>query len=243
MEADPITSIKKPKETNPYKLNIPITIPKSKICSFQSMFSYIKKKLQIKNSRKFHIDSILKKCKGKFFKTINDCFQKCIKIEIKRLPQSFITNITISYNKYFMDKKLIEVYKHFNIINGEIENYFEKNYITKEKEELFKYLCKSTVSELYNLYLESRIHQREIDFVTVQEGKRFAYLYQFISDNFTTYYKNNKPNKKRKRSNLFHENENKFIIEKKNTRDIIKKNNIDKKEQKTNEIFKISNKK
>ena len=240
MEEKHKNSAKKAKEASIYTINIPLSIPKTKIYSFQSIFSYIKKKLQIKNSRKFHIDSILKKCKGKFFKTINDCFQKCINLEIKRLPQAFITNITISYNKFFMDKTLIEVYKYFNIINDDMINSFEKNYINKEKEELFKCLCKSTINDLYNSYLESRVHQREINFVSVQEGKRFAYLYQFISDNFISYYKNNKPNKKRNIIKASKEKGNKFIIEKKNKDNILKNIIIDEREQKSNEIFTIS---
>ena len=240
MEAKQKNSAKKTKEAIIYTINIPIEIPKTKISSFQSIFSYMKKKLQIKNSRKFHIDSILKKCKGRFFKAINDCFQKCINFEIKRLPQAFITNITISYNKFFMDKTLIEVYKYFNIINDDMVNNFENNYINEEKEELFKYLCKSTINDLYNSYLESKIHQREIHFVSVQEGKRFAYLYQFISDNFISYYKNNKPNKKKNVIKESKEKGNKFIIEKTDKDNLLKNNTIDEKEQKSNEIFIIS---
>ena len=78
-----------------YKMNFNFIIPKEYCSRFQSIFSYIKKKNQIKFSRKSQIDSLLKKCKGKFFKTIHEVMNKSLNIVVKRLPQFFITNITI----------------------------------------------------------------------------------------------------------------------------------------------------
>ena len=52
-----------------YKMNFNFIIPKQYCSKFQSIFFYIKKKYQINFSRKSKIDSLLKKCKGKFFKT------------------------------------------------------------------------------------------------------------------------------------------------------------------------------
>ena len=46
-------------------------INQNNIFSFQKYFSILRKKLQIKLSRKNNIDSLLKKVKGKFFKSIN----------------------------------------------------------------------------------------------------------------------------------------------------------------------------
>jgi len=36
--------------------------------SFQGQFTFLRKSLKIKYTRSIHIDSILKKCKGKFLK-------------------------------------------------------------------------------------------------------------------------------------------------------------------------------
>lgn len=190
------------KEQGQYIINIPLQIPDSQRTSFQHTFSYIKKKLQIKNARKSYIDSILKKCKVKFLNAVCDCFQKCINIEIKKLPRKFKTNITISYNKFFINKKLFDIYKYFNLINEDYENFIDQNYIIKDRKDLFKKLCTSTIYELYSMYLESSKYKKEINFLRVQEGEKFTCLYKFASDNFIQYYKNNKPNKKRKKNNL-----------------------------------------
>ena len=65
-------------EEEKYKLNFDFTIPKECTSTFQSIFSYIKKKYQIKFCRKSQIDSLLKKCKGKFFKTIHEIMNKML---------------------------------------------------------------------------------------------------------------------------------------------------------------------
>ena len=82
-----------------YILDFNFSIPKDLKNNFQGIFSYIKKKYQIKFSRKSHIDSLLKKCKGKFFKTIHEIMNLSLNIIVKRLPQKFITNITIENNQ------------------------------------------------------------------------------------------------------------------------------------------------
>lgn len=196
-------------ENNFYKLDMLLKIPKEKQGSFQSIFSYIKRKLQIKNTRKSHIDSILKKCKGKFFKSVSECIQKCLLVNIKRLPQSFITNITISYNQLFINKTVIELYKHFDLFNGDIESIIAQNQCVPSKKEYFRFLCMSSISDLYAIYLESKIHKREVEYVKQQEGKRFACLYQFTSNNLIFYYLYNKPNKKRK---IVNKKEQRFVI-------------------------------
>ena len=92
-------------------------IPRDKRKSFQKCFSYLRKKLQIKQSRKTYIDSILKKCKARFFKAISDCIRQCLKIHIKKFPQSFITNISIEYNKSMLELTVKEIFMKFNLSN------------------------------------------------------------------------------------------------------------------------------
>ena len=126
-----------------YEINkdLYIYIPKNmKPKTFQGFFTFLRKSLQIKYKRRFHIDSILKKCKGRFFKAINDCLRLCVKITIKRLPQSYITNISIDYNKQFLDFTLIDLYNYFNLLPFSMEVILEKNYYIKGKENFFKYI-------------------------------------------------------------------------------------------------------
>ena len=103
----------------PFTINkdINLYIPKDNKLSFQQTFAYLRKKLQIKPSRKTYIDSILKKCKVRFFKAINECLKQCLKINIKKIPQSFITNISIEKNKLMLELTVQELYKNISNIN------------------------------------------------------------------------------------------------------------------------------
>lgn len=177
-----------------FKINPEISLPEelySKL-SFNSIYNFIKKKHQIRNSRKYNSDSLLKKVKGKFFKEINDCLQKCLLIKIHRLPQFFITNITIEYNKFFLDKTLFYIYKYFEIIpkNENVEELIKNGKCKRGSENLFRYLCYSNIVELYNKYVESNIYKREVEFIKKTEGKRASLLFQFVSENFALYYIN-----------------------------------------------------
>ena len=175
-----------------YNINSNVIIPKEYCSKFQSIFSYIKKKYQIKFSRKSQIDSLLKKCKGKFFKAIHEVMNKSLNINVKRLPQSFITNITIEYNKKYLDKNIIELYQEFNNL-PEYKELIENNNIKSNKEKLFKEFCSYSLFNLYDIYSESKRFQKEIKEIKNQEGKRIGLLYEFVSLNFSAYYKYSKP--------------------------------------------------
>ena len=84
------------------EINVDFIIPEEEKKSFQTIFSFIRKKLQLKLVRKNNIDSLLKKCKGKFFKAVFESIKLCLNLKVERLPQKFITNITIEYNKTFI---------------------------------------------------------------------------------------------------------------------------------------------
>ena len=175
-----------------YKLNFDFIIPKENCSSFQNIFSYIKKKYQIKFSRKSHIDSLLKKCKGKFFKTIHEVMNKCLNIVVKRLPQYFITNITIEYNQNYLDKNVIEIYQEFNHLPN-LKSLEEKNIINISKKQLFIEFCSYSLYNLYEIFCDSRRFIKEIKKVKIKDGKRIGLLYEFVSLNFSAYYKYSKP--------------------------------------------------
>ena len=175
-----------------YKLNFNFTIPKEYCSKFQSIFSYIKKKYQIKFSRKSQIDSLLKKCKGKFFKTIHEIMNKSLNIVVKRLPQFFITNITIEYNQKYLDTNIIQIYQEFNNL-PDYKTLIEKNIIKSNKEYLFKEFCSYSLFNLYDIYCESKRFHKDINEIKIQDGKRIGLLYEFVSLNFSAYYKYSKP--------------------------------------------------
>ena len=175
-----------------YILDFNFSIPKELENNFQGIFSYIKKKFQIKFSRKSHIDSLLKKCKGKFFKTIHEIMNMSLNVIVKRLPQKFITNITIEYNQKYLKKNIIEVYQDFNLL-PDYHTIVEKGLIKDNRKEAFSEFCSYKLTKLYSIYIESQRYSKEINDVKIQDGRRIGLLYQFVSKNFCSYFENNKP--------------------------------------------------
>ncbi len=174
-----------------YKISkdIDIEIQKEmKSQSFQSFFTFLRKYLQIKYTRRIHIDSKLKKCKGKFYKAINDCLKKCLKINIKKLPQVYITNISIEYNKCFVDFTVNDLYTYFNLMPYPMETILEREYCVKGKEDFLKYIFLSKINKLYSIFIESKRYKKEIELMKKQKGIKLAFLHQFVAENFINYY-------------------------------------------------------
>ena len=161
--------------------------------SFQGQFTFLRKSLKIKYTRSIHIDSILKKCKGKFFKAVNDCLKKCLKINIKKLPQSYITNISIEYNKKYLDFTIKDLYTFFKLTPYSMEVILQKDYCLKGKEKFFKYIYLSKISDLYLEYLQSKRYKKECEIMKKQKGIKSIFLHQFVAENFINYYSYSKP--------------------------------------------------
>lgn len=178
----------------PFSINkeIDTWLPQEERVSFPKSFSYLRKKLQIKQSRKTHIDSILKKCKARFFKAISDCIKQCVKIQIKKFPQSFITNISIEYNKYILKLTVSELYHIFNLSNDGLDESNENCFFIG-KESYFKYIYYSKISDLYISYIQSKRYKREIESIKYNLGMKMLLLYEFVSENFINYYTFSQP--------------------------------------------------
>ena len=178
----------------PFSINkeIDTWLPLEERVSFPKSFSYLRKKLQIKQSRKTHIDSILKKCKARFFKAISDCIKQCVKIQIKKFPQSFITNISIEYNKYILKLTVYELYQIFNL-SKDILDESNENCFFSGKERYFKYIYYSKLSDLYISYIQSKRYKREIESIKYNLGMKMLLLYEFVSENFVNYYTFSQP--------------------------------------------------
>ena len=179
-----------------YEINkdLIIYLPKDiKPMTFQGFFTFLRKSLQIKYKRRIHIDSILKKCKGKFYKAINDCLRLCVKISLKKLPQKYITNISIEYNKNFFDYTINDLYNYFNLLPYPIEIILEKEYCFKGKENLFRYILLSKINTLYLQYIQSKRYKKEIEIMKKMKGSKITFLHQFVAENFINYYSYSKP--------------------------------------------------
>jgi hypothetical protein len=223
-------------DSSNYILDFNFSIPKGLKNNFQGIFSYIKKKFQIKFSRKSHIDSLLKKSKGKFFKTIHEIMNMSLNIIVKRLPQKFITNITIEYNQKYLKKNIIQVYQDFNLL-PDYATLQEKGYIKTNKKQPFEQFCNSDLITLYNIYLKSQRYFNEINEVKKHDGSRIGLLYQFVSKNFCNYFENNKPHIIKTKEELKESNNNKNPSYKENSDE----NNDNKYSSNKNNIIRKSN--
>ena len=157
--------------------------------NFNEIFYAIRKNLHIKQSRKYQVDSLLKKAKCKFFQIIHGIMKYCLSIKVKRLPQPFITNITIEYNRCYLEKTIIQIYKEFNLISNKK---IDDEMIKIQNKELFKDFYKYKLEDLYNIYIESQCYKKDLNEIMVKNGKNIGILYEFVSKNLIYYYKNNK---------------------------------------------------
>ena len=157
--------------------------------NFHEIFLSIRRKLHIKHSRKSEVDSLLKKAKCKFFQTVHKIMRYCLSITVNRLPQVFITNITIEYNRNYLEKTIIQIYNEFDLIKNlkKIDDV-----IRIKNKELFKIFSKYKFYELYGEYIESQCFKKDVNKVINKNGKNIGTLYEFVSKNFIIYYLSNK---------------------------------------------------
>jgi hypothetical protein len=157
--------------------------------NFNEIFITIRKKLHVKHTRKSEVDSLLKKAKCKFFQTVHKIMKYCLNINVNRLPQVFITNITIEYNRNYLEKTIIQIYNEFDLIQNlkKIDDV-----IRIKNKELFKIFSKYKFYELYGEYIESQCYKKDVNKVINKNGKNIGTLYEFVSKNFIIYYLNNK---------------------------------------------------
>ena len=147
--------------------------------------------------RKTKIDSILKKCKSKFFRAVQDSIKKITNdlTQINKLPQSFITNINIDYNKNYMNKTIFEIYKSLNLVNQEKEFFIG---ISPENIPKLKSLLNYTYSQLFNVYTESQRFKEDCEVIREKEGEKFEILYKYVSKIYIRYYSLSKGNRPKK---------------------------------------------
>ena len=160
-----------------------------------------------KISRKYQFDSLLKKVKAKVFKTIYEATRRCLidSFKLQRLPQNFITNIKIDFNKHYLNKTILEIYQEYGIITS-IEDCFQNNLIKPDKKDIFEELVFLPFKEAYEFYITSRQYKKDQDKIKRKEGDKIEKLFSFIAYNFINYYslsKGNKPKRPRLKTGLF----------------------------------------
>ena len=179
------------KRFNNYFINVDFLSQKDlSINNFNEIFLTIRKKLHVKHSRKSEVDSLLKKAKCKFFQVVHKIMKNCLSITINRLPQVFITNITIEYNLSYLEKTIIQIYNDFDLIQN--LPIIDDELIKIKNKELFKIFTEYKYYELYEEYIESQCYKKDINQVINKNGKNIGILYEFVSKNFIFYYFNSK---------------------------------------------------
>ena len=194
---------------------------KKEIVSLYSTFKYLKEKYNIKNSRKNRMDCIVKKIKTKYLNAIHEAIKYCVNLKIGKLPQNFITNVKIEYNKLYFNKTVEQIYTEFNILPS-LNELINKNLIKIGKKELFINLMNNSLKNIYQYYLISDLYKYHRMCIIKKEGENLGKLYDYVAQNICIYFIYNKGNKiinyKNNNINVSNNNnmyENKFINEQK----------------------------
>ena len=168
---------------------------KKEIISLYSTFKYLKEKYGIENSRKNRMDCLIKKIKTKYINAIHEAIKYCVNLNINKLPQYFITNIKIEYNKMYLNKTVEEIYTEFNILPS-LNELINKNLIKQNKKELLIELMNSSLKDIYQYYLTSDLYKYHRLYIIKKEGENIGKLYDYVAMNICKYFLYNKGNKK-----------------------------------------------
>ena len=170
-----------------YSEIMPIDENKKKILSFYSKFKYLCCKYKIDNLRKNHIDIIIKKVKIKLFKGIHEVLKYCLNININRLPQNFINNIKIEYNRQYLDKTISEIYLEFSILPS-LKEILENKMIKKEKTEILILFMNSSLIDIIKIYLSSNLFVYDKKKLQRKSGLNDVILFDFVANNICDYF-------------------------------------------------------
>ena len=170
--------------------------------NFHLNFNHLRVKLGIDDSRKTHIDSLLKKAKSKCLKAIHEVLKLCLNLLIGRLPQVFITNIKIDFNKIYLTKTIGEIYHEYNLLPS-FEEILKKNLIRKGKINLLNEIYNSKFENVYQIYLCSDMYKKDYEKIFYKDGEKIAALYDYVAKNMCEYYLLSKGNKKKVFRNNF----------------------------------------
>lgn len=173
------------------------TYSRKEINIFYSKIKLIRKKYNIKKSRKNHIDSLVKKAKSKFLKAIYECLKYCLhSCNLSRLPQKFIINTRIEYNKKVLNKTVEEIYTGFKLLPT-YETLMQNNQVYKNRQEFLYSLMKTKLKDIYKYYISSNLYTIDKKRIESKSGEGVAKLYDFVATNICEYFLLNKGNDKR----------------------------------------------
>lgn len=192
---------------------------RKEINSFYSAIKHIRKKYNIEKSRKNNIDSLIKKVKSKFLNGLYEGLKYCLNSYINRLPQEFIINTQIDYNKKYLNKTIEEIYTEFKLLPT-LDVIIANNMVKKDKKDLLYLLMKTKLKEIYKLYINSDLYLYEKKSIEKKGGEGAVQLYDYVATHICDYFLLNKGNSRK----------NDFKVHKKSPKNISnnssKKNNV-----------------
>lgn len=167
--------------------NFPFDKEEEITTSFYFKFKCLRCQYNLNNSRKNNIDCLVKKIKTKFFKALHEGVKSCLNLNIQRLPQTFVTNTNIAYNKKYLKLTIRDIYKEFKIFS-DFNEILDKKYIKTSKAGLFEILMNSTLIDTFNCYFKSKMYIYDKSNVEKKGGKKLGKLYDFVANNIFKYY-------------------------------------------------------
>jgi hypothetical protein len=169
--------------------------------SFHSEFILFRRTLQLKKIlRKTRIDSLLKKCKSKVFRTIQEAINLLTGLsnsKDNRLPQSFITNINIEYNKKYLNMPLRDIYRECKVFSSVDELAKLNPNLTEEERKYLDILLAMTHREAFESYIKSNRYQSDYNYIKQREGEKYAILFDYVAKIYVRYFLNGRGNQKR----------------------------------------------
>lgn len=180
--------------------------PSKTVSSFHSNFFKFKQALCFRRiHRKTKIDSILKKCKSKFFRTIQEALKELLEnyIPVPHFPQNFITNINIDLNKRFLHLSLKDILEEFDV-SYNFESMLKS--VPYFKQEMVIKFMQMSYKELFEKYIESQRFIEDCIVIRKKEGEKFELLFRYGSKIFVQYYSMSKGNKSKNKSKIDYQN-------------------------------------
>lgn len=139
----------------------------------------------LSNDRKIKMDSMFKKCKSKYCKTVQEALYLLIgdRSKIEKLPQTFITNINIKYNKKYLYYSIENLYKEFGVIKDESALLVNNN----ERNGKILRLINMSFIDGYFIYLQSNQFSQELLKMIKKKGIEIALIFYYSAHLFIDY--------------------------------------------------------
>ena len=103
------------------------------------------------------------------------------------MPQNFINNIKIEYNRQYLGKIISEIYLEFSILPP-IKEILENKMIRKENNEILILFMNSSLFDIIIIYLSSNLFVHDKKKLQKKSGLNDFILFDFVANNICDYF-------------------------------------------------------